>query len=29
MGNSKQINDYLKDPSRMPDPKESLKDKLD
>jgi general secretion pathway protein D len=29
MGNSTQIRDYLKDPSRMPDPKETLRDKLD
>jgi general secretion pathway protein D len=29
MGNRSQINDYLKDPARMPDPKETLKDKLD
>jgi general secretion pathway protein D len=29
MGNSSQIRDYLKDPSRMPDPKETLRDKLD
>jgi general secretion pathway protein D len=29
MGNSTQIRDYLKDPSRMPDPHETLRDKLD
>jgi general secretion pathway protein D len=29
MGNSTQIKDYLKDPTRMPDPQETLKDKLD
>jgi general secretion pathway protein D len=29
MGNSVQIRDYLKDPTRMPDPKETLKEKLD
>jgi general secretion pathway protein D len=28
MGNRTQIKDYLKDPSRMPDPSETLKDKL-
>jgi len=29
MGNSTQIKDYLKDPTRMPNPQETLKDKLD
>jgi general secretion pathway protein D len=29
MGNSSQIKDYLKDTSRMPDPKETLREKLD
>jgi len=29
MGNSTQIKDYLKDPTRMPDPHESLREKLD
>jgi general secretion pathway protein D len=29
MGNSTQIRDYLKDPTRMPDPQETLRDKLD
>jgi general secretion pathway protein D len=29
MGNKSQIMDYLKDPNRMPDPKETLREKLD
>jgi general secretion pathway protein D len=29
MGNSSQIRDYLKDPSRMPNPTETLREKLD
>ena len=29
MGNSSQIRDYLKDPSRMPNPPETLREKLD
>jgi general secretion pathway protein D len=29
MSNKDQVNDYLKDPNRMPNPKETLKDKLD
>jgi hypothetical protein len=29
LSNKDQINKYLKDPSKMPDPKDTLKDKLE